>query len=149
MATGLTLATTCAEDIARLTPEDLEQLRQEPFLGTSLVDMITESCAVWPHGTVPSSLFEPVASDIPVLLLSGAEDPVTPERWAEVAASTLTNATVVTLPAQGHIAATRSCADDLIAEFFTDPEAEQRTDRACLTDLARPPFFVSAIGPLP
>ena len=111
--------------------------------------MITESCAVWPHGTVPSSLFEPVVSDIPVLLLSGAEDPVTPERWANVAASTLTNATVVTLPAQGHIAAARSCADELIDEFFTEPGAEQRTDRGCLTDLARPPFFVSATGPLP
>ena len=114
-----------------------------------MVDMMTEACSVWPAGTVPPSLFEPVRSDVPTLLLSGAQDPVTPERWAVKAADTLSRATLVTLPATGHIAANGGCASKLLRDFYKDPTAELRTSRSCLTDLERPAFFAGPTGPTP
>jgi len=149
MAVGLLLSTVCAEDLPRMNDADRAAMASEPFLGSSMVDMIAEACSVWPHGEVPASLFEPVTVDIPVLLLSGAEDPVTPERWATLAAASLPRATSVTLPATAHIAATGGCADRLIDDFYGDPEGEHHTNRKCLTKIERPPFFLSATGPTP
>ena len=42
-----------------------------------------------PHGEIPAGLRDPVVSDVPTLLLSGALDPVTPPAWAEETARTL------------------------------------------------------------
>lgn len=149
MAGGLLLSTVCAEDLPRITPEDRGKLAWEPFMGTSMIDMMGEACAVWPTGEVPESLFEPVKSDVPVLLLSGAEDPVTPERWATETAKTLTNVTSVTVPATAHIAARGGCADQLIADFYNAPDGELDTVRDCLSDVKRPLFFLSTMGPKP
>jgi len=149
MAFGLMLSTVCAEDLPRVTPEVEVDVAWEPFLGLSLLDLMRDACATWPAGEVPASLFEPVVSDVPVLLLSGAEDPVTPARWADEAAKTLSRATSVTLPKTGHIAAQAGCADKLIRDFFRAPEEDPDRDRGCLTDVKRPAFFLRSTGPNP
>lgn len=149
MATGLMASVVCAEEIPRFTDAERAALADEPFLGRSLVEMLVLSCTRWVAGTVPDSLFTPVASDVPILLLSGAEDPVTPPRWADEAAKTLTNARSVTVPATGHIAAGAGCMDERVADFYADPTAELNLDAACITDVRRPPFFVDFTGPTP
>ena len=35
-------------------------------------------CEVWPRGPIDADLHAPLKSDVPVLLLSGGNDPVTP-----------------------------------------------------------------------
>lgn len=149
MATGLMASVVCAEEIPRFTDAELAALADEPFLGRALVDMLVLSCTRWPAGEVPETLFEPVASDVPILLLSGAEDPVTPDRWAVEAAKTLTNARSATVPATGHIAAGAGCMDERVADFYADPAAELDLDAACITEVERPPFFVDFAGPTP
>jgi pimeloyl-ACP methyl ester carboxylesterase len=149
MALGLMLSVACAEDLPRITDADRAGLQSEPLLGTSLLDMMTEACSAWPVGDVPDSLFDPVRSDVPILLLSGAEDPVTPERWAQAAAKTLSNATLVTIPSTGHIAARGGCGDKLVRDFYEDPGADLDVARDCISDVRRDPFFVRASGPNP
>ena len=149
MAPGLMMSVACAEDVARITDADRAALASEPFLGTALLDMVIASCERWNVGTVPDSLFDPVTSDVPILLLSGAEDPVTPERWAAEAAKTLSNATSLTVPATGHIASNAGCAPEHLADFYEDPNPAMSHDFSCLQDIERPPFFVAFTGPTP
>ncbi len=149
MAVGLMLSTACAEDLPRVTAEQRAELEREPFLGAAMVDMMSEACAAWPAGDVPDSLFEPVASDVPVLLLSGAEDPVTPERWAAEAGTTLTDARSLTVPNTGHIAAAAGCVDKVVRDFFEDPAEDPNLDRRCVAEVKRPPFFLRSTGPDP
>ena len=149
MATGLMLSVACAEEIPRFTDAERAALQNEPFLRDSLVEMLVLACSHWPAGEVPDSLFEPVQSDVPVLLLSGAEDPVTPSRWADEAARTLTNARSITVPATGHIAAGAGCVDERIASFYEDPTAPLELDAPCVAERERPPFFVDFTGPTP
>ena len=149
MASGLMMSVACAEDLPRVSAAERAELESEPFLGTSLLDMVTASCARWTVGAVPASLFVPVVSDVPTLLLSGAEDPVTPERWARDAAATLSRSTLLTLPATGHIAGAAGCVDEHIADFLEAADPTIADDADCLLDVRRPPFFVDFTGPRP
>ena len=150
MAAGLMLSVTCAEDLSRISQAERDALLEEPFLGTGLLDMVRGSCDHWKFGEVPESLFEPVRSDLPMLLLSGSEDPVTPERWAVETARTLGNATLVTVPATAHGAAGAGCADKLIRDFYNNPQDHGfNLERDCLDAVRRPPFFVDFSGPVP
>ncbi len=147
MASGLMLSVACVEDIPRITDDDRARAAAEPFLGTVLLDMFTSACSHWTVGAVPDSLFEPVQSDVPVLLLSGAEDPVTPERWAVEAGKTLPNSSVVTIPANGHIAAGAECMDEYVAAWLDAPAEPVEID--CESRHERPPFFLDFTGPTP
>jgi hypothetical protein len=80
----------------------------------------------------------PVVSDVPALLLSGAFDPITPPRFAEVAAETLSRSYTFTFPNGGHGAlASGACQDQIIADFLKDPTVAP--DSACIA--ASAPIF--------
>ncbi|PJF43066.1 MAG: hypothetical protein CUN55_09260 [Phototrophicales bacterium] len=85
---------------------------------------------------------DPVVSDIPTLILSGELDPVTPPRWGELAAATLSNAQVIVVPYAGHgVTFTSDCPRDLVRWFLNDPQ--QRLDTSCLREIEEPRFYVS------
>ena len=42
------------------------------------VSSLKQMCEAWEYATIEPRSFEPVSSDIPMLLLSGQYDPVTP-----------------------------------------------------------------------
>ncbi len=83
----------------------------------------------------------PVSSDIPVLLLNGRFDPVTPPRNAEAVARTLSHSRLVTFPTAGHgVLSSSKCANQVIAQFLEDPEAD--LDLSCLDALPELDFVV-------
>jgi pimeloyl-ACP methyl ester carboxylesterase len=62
-----------------------------------------------------------VRSDVPVLILSGALDPVTPPANGAEVARTLTHSRHVVARGFGHIVSSQACAPRLIASFLDDP----------------------------
>ena len=146
---GMMLSVACAEDLPRLTDAHRAAAAADPLLGTSLLDLMVATCARWPAAPLPAGAGEPVVSDVPVLLLSGELDPVTPPHWADLAATTLSRSVHVVVPGTGHIAAGAGCVPDLLDEFLqAGTEQGLDLDRDCLRP-TRPPFFVSAAGPPP
>ena len=95
----LQLSVMCAEDAPgmRVDPADAGTL-----LGTEFVEYTLAQCAVWPRGTTPKDFHDAVKSDLPVLLLSGELDPVTPPRYAEEVQRTLPNSRHFVFRGQGH-----------------------------------------------
>jgi pimeloyl-ACP methyl ester carboxylesterase len=75
------------------------------------------------RGSQPSQVLpEPVTSDVPVLLLSGEFDPITPTTYAYQVARTLSNSTIVVLPGSGHaLYGSNECADDVMESFLHSP----------------------------
>ncbi len=55
---------------------------------------------------------------MPVLLLSGELDPVTPPEYGDQVAAHFPRATHLVAPGQGHIVTTRGCMGDLVSEFI-------------------------------
>jgi hypothetical protein len=117
-------------------------------MGPMQLDAIKTMCSVWPAGVLDEDLREPLATDVPVLLLSGGADPITPARYAEMAAVDLRAAWLLTGEDQGHGLAVVGCMPRIIGEFV---KAAALADGAaeCLADAFVMPFFVDYSGPAP
>lgn len=136
---GMFLSVVCSEDEPRVGPADLEGATDGTYMGDAWVGGTYAACEVWPAQEVPSAFFEPVATDAPVLLVSGAVDPATPPRWAERVADRLPNARHVVVPGKGHTPTWPGCAEEVAARFVERAGAEG-VDLSCLEERERPPF---------
>jgi fermentation-respiration switch protein FrsA (DUF1100 family) len=105
-------------------------------------------CGIWPADPAPAGFHEPVRSDIPVLLLSGELDPVTPPRYAEQLLPWFPNATHLVAPGQGHSVTGRGCLGKLVSEFIITGSMDD-LDTGCIEQLQSTPYFISLTGPKP
>lgn len=134
---GMYLSTICSEEVARL---DLDQVREDakasPY-ATALVEAALEpaiaQCEVWDVEEASSEDREPVTSEVPALVVTGAYDPVTPTAYGESVAEDFSAATVVEFAATAHdplgSAPDEECGAKILATFLSEPEAE--VDGAC------------------
>ena len=139
---GLEFSVICAEDadLVQDRPENADTL-----IGSDFATMLHAGCAVWPRGKRAADFHEPLASDVPVLLLSGEFDPVTPPRYGEQAKRGLSRSRHLVAKGQGHIVITRGCMPRLAAEFIKTTDAA-KLDASCLDQLGETPAFVTANG---
>jgi pimeloyl-ACP methyl ester carboxylesterase len=147
MSDGMFLSVVCAEDLPRITPDDIARETAAVFIGTVMFDTQMMPCEFWPRGSVADDYYVPVASDRPVLIFSGADDPVTPPSWGEQVASHLPRSRHFVVPGAGHITFMRGCVPEMVAAFLQQASADD-LDGRCLTALSRPPFFTSYTGPV-
>ena len=148
MALGMHLSVVCAEDIPRITEDARAAAAAAGFLGSAMFEAQYEACAFWPRGEVPAGYYAPVRSDRPVLILSGADDPVTPQTWGDEVARHLPNARHLVVSGAGHGTLGRGCVPAIMGDFLAAAGAAG-LDASCLDVLARPPFFVTPTGPAP
>jgi pimeloyl-ACP methyl ester carboxylesterase len=146
MSDGMFLSVVCAEDIPRVTPDDVVRESAAGFIGTTMFDTQMKPCAFWPRGTVTDDYYAPVRSDRPVLIFSGADDPVTPPSWGDHVAEHLSHAKHFVVPGAGHITLTRGCVPAMVGAFLAAASVDG-IDGACLSALARPPFFTGYTAP--
>jgi hypothetical protein len=109
--------------------------------------MHIEACKEWPRGKVDPSFSTPVKSSVPVLMISGDLDPVTPPWIAERAARYLPNARQIVFRYGSHAGAA-SCGEDLIAEFVSKGTAKG-LDASCVSQIHRPPFNLGEMAARP
>ena len=148
MSIGMQLSVLCSEDASRVAEADVARETAGSVFGAYLLRGQRKACEFWPKGDVPPDFYEPVASNVPALILSGDIDPVTPPSWGEAVAKYLPNARHVTVPATGHGVIATPCGARLV-EAFLDRGSAQDLDASCVETVRRPPFFVSPAGPEP
>jgi pimeloyl-ACP methyl ester carboxylesterase len=142
-ATLLHLAVICAEDMPRFTPA-LARADASPLTRT-LADRMRGLCRTMNVPPVPAVLPARIAA--PVLLLSGAQDPVTPPRRARAAARYMDHAQLMTAPNVGHGVSQLGCAPRLLRAFLDQPAT--KLDGACLNEIPAPTFQLGSAGPQP
>ena len=147
IALGMHNSVVCAEDVPFWGAIDRAALAAT-FMGASQVEALATLCRIWPHGPVDADLHAPLASAVPTLLLSGADDPVTPPRYAQLAAARFTDARQIVLPGFGHGQLTAPCMDRVLAQFLAHPVVAS-VDVSCLARARPMPFFMSVNGPAP
>jgi len=149
LASGMQNSVICSEDVPYFKVDAEERRSLEAsYQGTSQLDALLAICAVWPHGPVDPDLHAPLHSEIPTLLLSGEDDPVTPPEAADRVARGLTRHRSLLLSGEGHGQLATGCVPKLMAQFL-DADEPERIDTGCLAAHAAPPFFVSPTGPAP
>ena len=137
LAFGMLLCVTCSEDLDRVTDELIETETAGTFLGDGRVRRQRAVCAIWPRSDLPADAGKPVTRDVPVLLLSGRYDPVTPPRWGEEAAGHLPRGLHVVGP--GSHGQGGACFDAIMAEVL-DRGTTEGVDVSCVARLKPSPF---------
>lgn len=98
-----------------------------------------DNCRDWRAPDAIALSQQPISAELPVLLLSGEFDPVTPPEWAARAAGHLGNAFHVVLKGTGHDAINSDmCARQVAGDFLVEPT--QKPGAACLLGQATPAF---------
>jgi pimeloyl-ACP methyl ester carboxylesterase len=138
----------CAEDAPYVTATATGGL-EATYLGTGIMDGISLICARWPVGPVDADFKTAVVSDVPVLLLSGEYDPITPPSYAErVKSEGLGNSVHLIGRGQGHGLIGVGCVPRLLRSFLEKPTPAE-LDASCLEREPPTPFFLSLLGPAP
>jgi hypothetical protein len=81
-------------------------------------------------------------------LLSGSADPVTPPRFASLAAVEMGNARHLIGENQGHGLAGQGCMPDILGRFV-DTASVDGLETECMERLFTMPFFLDYSGPSP
>ena len=98
---GIYLSIVCNENL-RFDHNAVQTETAGTFMRGFRVGREISACQQWPHGWLPQNFWMPVKSDVPALVLNGSIDHVTPPRYADRVAKTLSNSRRVDLPNHGH-----------------------------------------------
>jgi pimeloyl-ACP methyl ester carboxylesterase len=150
MNAALHYSVSCAEDVPRVTAADA-RAALEGVRSKALAERVLAVCDVWPKGVAPADATTPVRSDVPVLILSGGLDPVTPPDGGAEVAKTLPHSRHVVAAAYGHIVSPHACAPRLIETFIDDPTFA-KLPAACVLHFeksVRPPLWPDRLGARP
>lgn len=151
-ADGMFLSVTCSEGISIMEMSVAEKEAAATIFGDYRLRRQSEACAIWPHRKPEDSHVLPVVSDVPVLLISGEWDPVTPPTLADHAARTLSNSRHIVIPGSGHIfdgmSGIEECLDPLILGFFETAILDDVDDR-CVSQMKAPSFVTEFPTPSP
>lgn len=141
LAVGMLFSVTCAEDLPFIDDAAAVRETQGTFLRDYRIRQQKAVCEIWPRGRPPADVHELVRSDVPVLLISGERDPVTPPEFGERVAKKLPNSLHVVVPHGSHGGA-GDCTDNLIRAFI-DRGSVQGLDASCVKQ-APPAAFVTS-----
>ena len=145
IARGMELSVMCSEDYPML---DTDADNSHTLLGDIFLSAVKAQCDVWPRGAVSPAFHEPVVSDVPVLLMSGERDPVTPPHYAETAAETFSNSLNLVARGQSHSVMKHVCLKNITTQFI-EAGAVENLDTECVDRIRPAPFFTSLLGPEP
>jgi pimeloyl-ACP methyl ester carboxylesterase len=141
---GMYLSVTCAEDLPWIKNGEGERMSENTFLGDYRVKQQREACALWPRAEISGDYARPVRSTVPVLILTGEWDPVTPPSNGDAAAKYLPNSLHVIVPHGAHGFGGLDglqCIDNLLNSFISGGTVKN-LDTACVSSIKRRGFVL-------
>lgn len=138
-ANGLNLSVSCAEDLPFVTEAAIQSSSAGTIEGDARVRAQQRACRMWNVKPVPRSFIDPVRSRLPMLLISGTDDPASPAKYAEEALPYLPNARLLLIKGGSH--ESDSPCVDKTADRFVRARSAARLDLAgCGNSYKRAPF---------
>jgi pimeloyl-ACP methyl ester carboxylesterase len=148
-AYGMHNSVACSEDTPLIDSSKLDiAALNATHMGAEQVQQLVEGCRDWPRGVVDPDLHSPLKSNAAALLLSGADDPVTPPEYAELAKRGFADSAHVIIAGHGHGQFGAPCVDRIMAAFI-DAGTAKGLDSRCTDKLKPMPFFITLAGPSP
>lgn len=145
MNLGLLYAVTCSEDAPLIDRDEAESIQAGTLFGPRAAFFL-DICQAFPKAEIDPEFRDPLQTDLPVLLLSGEADPVTPPYYADQVANNFPNSEHIVLPGFGHGLLTVGCTADILAQFIEGAQVSE-LDSGCLDEFEPPPFFIDSNGP--
>lgn len=149
VAYGMHNSVVCSEDVPFWAPGQIDrEALDRTYLGTAQVDGLQNICSLWPRGAVDADFHAPLHSDVPALLLSGSDDPVTPPSDAKLAQRGFSRSVHIILEGFGHGQLTAPCVDRVMAAFVEKGSLDG-LDTSCTRNDRPLSFFLTLGGPSP
>lgn len=149
LALGMHNAVMCTEDVPFYVAASIDKTALDAsFMGPMQLEALEAICSVWPAGPIDDDFKQPLSTAIPTLLLSGSADPITPPRFADMAARNLRKAWLLTGENQGHGQITVGCMPRIIERFINTAQLGDG-DADCFQSSFVMPFFLDFSGPQP
>lgn len=137
IARGMHLSVVCAESDPFIADDEIRRETAGTFYGDARLRAYRRACELWPRGALPAGYRDPAKTDVPVLMISGALDPVTPPQAAAAALPQYTRGRQVVIPNAAH--GLDECTGRLLAEFVERGSADG-LDASCAAQVRRAPF---------
>lgn len=141
---GALFSYSCAEYVPFVTEPEIRASSKGTFLGDARIRAQQRVCSIWNVPTIRSAN-SPIRTDIPILMVSGTNDPATPPEYSAEQLEYLPNARRVLVRGASHVTET-TCADDLIVAFVKNHTAAGLDVDACFAAYKRPTFATSMSG---
>lgn len=145
LSKGMELSIMCSEDYPFF---DFSADYSDTLMGNLLLEIVSLQCKVWTQGEIPEGFHKPVESDLPVLLMSGERDPVTPPQYADTVAETFSNSLNLVARGQAHSVMKNVCLRNITTQFIEKGTIAD-LDTSCVESIRPSPFFTSLLGPDP
>lgn len=142
---GMYLSITCAEDLPWIKSGEGERLAANTFLGDYRLRQQREACALWPRAKIPIDYSQPTRANVPVLIMTGEWDPVTPPAHGDAAARHLPNSLHIVVPDGAHGFGGLQgidCVLRLHAEFVKQGTT-RGLDTSCVKSIKRKGFLLT------
>jgi pimeloyl-ACP methyl ester carboxylesterase len=146
-AMGMHNSVMCTEDAPYVNSNAAEQAK-DTYFGSMMIDSMRVTCQNWPKGIIDKDFLETFESDVPVLILSGETDPITPPQNGERASKMFKNSKHLVVPSHGHGVVGRGCVPFLVKDFLLNANLDDiKAD--CIDRENSMPFFIDPTGPKP
>ncbi|MBN2804065.1 MAG: alpha/beta fold hydrolase [Deltaproteobacteria bacterium] len=144
VSTGMYLSVNCAEEYAYIDQDNFDTITEnlyQRFVTDFGIDEYESPCEIWNVPPAPKKENSPVVSDLPVLVMSGYFDPITPPAWGEMIHKNLKNSQFFIFNNGSHGTSISICGTKMALNFLDSP-----TDDAtipCYSNLALDNFYTA------
>jgi len=146
---GMRLSVWCAEEYPFDSQETItkETKKYPEIKGLSPAVYSEQVCEIWGVEKVSVIEDKPVSSEVPVLLINGQYDELTPPKWAKAMQEHLKNSFHLVFKGWKHGPITNwgnPCAMQAANDFFNNPYSKPNPD--CFKEITRPVFLTKEKG---
>ncbi len=142
---GALLSYSCAEYVPFVTEAEIRASSAGTFMGNTRVRAQRQACKIWSVPPGPLSATQPIRTGVPVLMISGTNDPATPPAYSAEQLRYLPNAGRMLVRGASHETET-ACVDRLIVAFVRQRSAKELPLDSCSAALSRSQFATSSAG---
>ena len=133
-AEGLLLSSDCADELPLAGDgPDMDGLGPVGLAVAEDVTAVRTACGIWDVAPAGAEAGNPIARDVPTLVLTGEFDPLSPPAWGAAVAARMPRGQVVQVDGAGHrVHDVDNCTVAIVAEFLRRPTRPMND--ACATD---------------
>lgn len=142
---GSTLSLLCGEEVPRITAERAQEIGTGQLTQDTYYQYWLAACKGWPSLPGDDDIHTPLASDVPMMILSGELDPVTPPSMGEHLAKSFKNSRHLVVRGVGHNVSYQGCMPKILGKFIKELDASV-IEAECLDKMKRPAFSVPLVS---
>jgi pimeloyl-ACP methyl ester carboxylesterase len=147
---GMTMSVWCADEASTINLDAVHQANAalDPAfqkLAEGSAEELQKRCRLWDVKPAEIKQHRALKTKLPILILSGEQDPITPLAWGELLHSSIPGSYFYSFPGTGHAVFftqpdAHVCAESLIIQFMGN--STQPPDGSCLSRVKPLPFQV-------